>query len=92
MVYPQANIAVPIYLHTPQGIILNNWNENNVLKLKKNLYGLKDAGRTWWEYLSSGLIEMGFTLTDTYQCVFMKDDTITPVYVDNCIIMSRTEH
>ena len=60
-----------------------------VLKLKKNLYGSKDAGRTWWEHLSIGLKETGFHSTETDQCVFMKENMIILIYVDDCIIMSK---
>ena len=42
LAYPQANIKTPIFLHTPQGVYIGPY----ILMLKKNLYGLKDAGRT----------------------------------------------
>ena len=88
--FPQADVKVPIYLHTPQGIVFEN-HENVVLKLKKNLYGLKDAGRTWWEHLSDGLNEMGFTQSETDQCVFMRGETIILIYVDDCVILSKKD-
>ncbi len=45
---PKADVKVPIYLHTPTGIQLDESESHDkmVLKLKKNLYGLRDAGRT----------------------------------------------
>ena len=88
LAFPQAEVKVPIYLHTPQGIYFGEEGHRTVLKLKKNLYGLKDAGRTWWEHLSIGLNELGFHSTETDQCVFIKDDVIILIYVDDCIIMS----
>ena len=89
MAFPQADVKVPIFLHTPQGVVFEN--HSSVLKLKKNLYGLKDAGRTWWQHLSEGLIEMGFTQCQTDQCVFLKDDVIILIYVDDCCIISKNE-
>ena len=67
LVFPQADVKVPIYLHTPPGIQLdeNYLHNNTVLKIKNNLYGLRDAGRTWWEHLSDGLTKMGFHSTET---------------------------
>ena len=62
-----------------------------MLQLKKNLYGLKDAGRTWWEHLSEGLLQMGFKQCQTDQCVFYKDDIIILIYVDDCCIISKNE-
>eukprot|EP00957_Ditylum_brightwellii_P032593 2470238-Ditylum_brightwellii.AAC.1 len=47
LVYPQAEIKSAIYLHPPAGVIINNQGQDLVLKLKKNTYGLKDAGRIW---------------------------------------------
>lgn len=90
LVFPQADVKVPIFLHTPQGIVFED-NQDIVLGLKKNLYGLKDAGHTWWEYLSDGLIEMGFTPSQTDQCVFMKGDAIILIYVDDFVILSKSD-
>lgn len=44
--YPQADIKVTVYLHTPQGIDLGGNIKDVILKLNKNSYGLKDAGLT----------------------------------------------
>ena len=46
-----------------------------VRKLLKNLYGLKDAGRTWFEHLSDGLLCMGFIPTNSDPCIFTKGST-----------------
>ena len=45
--YPQADIKVTIYLHTPQGVSFGDKHQDVVLQLKKNLYGLKDTELTW---------------------------------------------
>ena len=91
LAFPQEDVKVPIYLHTPQGIDFGDDSHKTVLMLKKNLYGLRDAGRTWWEHLSEGLIELGFHQTQTDQCVFIKDDVIILIYVDDCIIISKNK-
>ena len=48
LAFPQADVKVPIYLYTPPGIQLEEGETHDkmVLTLKKNLYGLRDAGRT----------------------------------------------
>ena len=61
-----------------------------VLKLNTNLYGLKDAGFTWWEMVSKGLMDLGFEQTDIDQCIFKKENVIILIYVDDCTILSRT--
>ena len=89
--YPQADIKVTIYLHTPQGVSFGDKHQDVVLQLKKNLYGLKDAELTWWEMISKGLPDLGFEQTETYQYVFKKKNVIILIYVDDCIINSRTK-
>ena len=73
LAYPQADIKATIYLLDPPGVIINCNGEDMVLKLKKNVYGLKDAGRTWWEHLLEGLEKMGFRQCQADQCVWMTD-------------------
>ena len=88
--YPQAPAKSTVFLRTPPGIELeSNKQTNTLLKLKKNLYGLKDAGRTWFQHLVEGLEQMGFSPTQSDPCVFIrKSDTIV-LYVDDCIIISK---
>ena len=62
-----------------------------VLKLIWNLYGLKDTGRTWYEHLTDGLEAMGFTPTESDPCIFIRGTDIMVLYVDDCIIISRTK-
>ena len=54
--FPQAEVKVPIYLHTSHGIQFDSKEGDVVLRLLKNLDGLKDAERTWWEHLSEGVL------------------------------------
>ena len=44
--YPQADIRSSIYLRPHSGVLLNNKEGQMVLKILKNLYGMKDAVRT----------------------------------------------
>ena len=55
----------------PQGFAYNGTADGYVLKLKKNLYGAKDAGRIWYEHLSRLLVQKhGFTQSNVDECVF----------------------
>jgi hypothetical protein len=58
--YPQAPVKSIIFLRTPPGVELVKQNGEVVLKLIRNLYGLKDAGRTWHQHLTDGLRAIGF--------------------------------
>jgi hypothetical protein len=73
-----------IYMELPQGIHTKHGNsKDHVLKLKKNIYGQKQAGRVWNSFLVDKLISLGFTpsLIDDYG--FFHDDIIFMVYIDN---------
>ena len=85
--YPQAPIKSSIYLFPPAGVKLNPNKGDMVLKLLKNLYGLKDAGLTWFEHLSKGLNAMGFQPTASDPCIFQNGSNLIVLYVDNCIIV-----
>ena len=50
--YPQADLDVDIYMELPQGINVGPESGRYVLRLEKNLYGLKQAGHNWLEKLS----------------------------------------
>ena len=69
----------------------NHTNKNKVLKLKKNLYGLKQAGRNWWLKLAEGLKDMGFKPSQADPCVHLRKDAVILVYVDDCLIFSRSK-
>ena len=88
--YPQALIKSAIYLHPPAGVILNSSRGDMVLKLIRNLYGLKDAGKTWFEHLTEGLEGLGFKLTESDPCIYVRGSNVIVLYVDDCIIMSNS--
>ena len=58
-----------------------------VLKLLRNLYGLKDASKTWFEHLTEGLERMGFRSTTSDPCIYKRGDDIIVLCVDDCIII-----
>lgn len=52
LAYPHADIKTDIFMHIPRGCTVPGISPGqSILKLCKNLYGLKDAGCTWHEYL-----------------------------------------
>ena len=53
----------------------------NVYKLLKNLYGLKDDGKTWFDFLKKGLLERGWKLSKINLCLFSKFRILLFVYV-----------
>ena len=57
----------------------------------RNLYGQKQAGRVWNEYLIEKLRSIGFTQSLIDECVFYCDDVIFIVYVDDGIFVGSSE-
>ena len=84
LAYPQADLTKDIYMRIPKGFNVTSPGDY-LLKLKKNVYGLKDAGRTWHEHLKKGLLDRGFQQGQVDPCVFYKDTLILLIYVDDVI-------
>ncbi|XP_017239203.1 uncharacterized mitochondrial protein AtMg00810-like [Daucus carota subsp. sativus] len=63
---------------------------NLVCRLRKSLYGLKQASREWFDKLQSELLDQGFVKSKNDCCLFIKRHdthiTIMVVYVDDIII------
>ncbi len=62
-----------------------------MLKLLKNIYGQKQAGRVWNEYLVDKLRSIGFKPSLIDNCVFYRDDVIFMVYVDDGIFLGKDD-
>ena len=75
-----------------------------VLKLKRNLYGLKDARKTWFEHCLEGLRKMGYVTSKTGPCVWHNKGkssnnnssiqgvpSIIVCYMDDCIVFSKSK-
>jgi hypothetical protein len=91
LAYPQAPIEFDMYMNLPKGIQMANGNRNtHVLKLLKNLYGQKQAGRVWNKHLTSGLVKIGFVQSKVDECVFFRDGVIFMVYVDDGIFFCKS--
>jgi hypothetical protein len=88
MAYLHAPIENDIYMDLPQGIKTTAGESNNhVLKLLKNIYGQKEAGRVWNSYLVEELSSINFKPSLIDDCVFFHDDVIFMVYVDDGIFI-----
>ena len=89
--YPQAELKSTILLHLPPGVELATDNEEMVLQLIHNLYGLKDAGRTWYEHLTDGLDAMCFITPASDPCILIIGTDKIILYIDDCVIITRTK-
>lgn len=57
-----------------------------VLQLLNNLYGQKQAGRVWNQFLTNGLKKLGFQQSVNDPCVFWRGTVIIVIYTDDTIV------
>lgn len=76
-----------IYMQEPPGYETQG---EHVKHLLKSLYGLKQAGRKWYDALSCALNDIGFRVNEADPGVFSAhngdDTTILAIHVDDCMI------
>ena len=90
--FPQADLNEPVYMRIPEGWEITD-DDGNLLpdmaiKLKKNLYGTKNASRNWFLKLKAGLEARGFKASAIDPCLFMRDDCLIVLYTDDCLCFS----
>ena len=72
----------------PKGYIFKNGisEDTHVLKLTKNIYGQKQAGRVWNKYLDEGLGEISFKPSKMDPCLYFRSCIALLVYIEDCIM------
>ena len=91
LAFPQASIEFDMYMEIPKGIdVAGGSSKTHVLKLLKNLYGLKQAAHQFYIHLRDGLLKLNFNLSSIDECLFYRKDILFIVYIDDGIIYSRT--
>ncbi|KAL2242415.1 UNVERIFIED_CONTAM: Retrovirus-related Pol polyprotein from transposon RE1 [Sesamum indicum] len=81
-----------IFMEAPAGYDVPS---GKVCKLKRSLYGLKQASRQWNQELTSKLVQFGFIQSLNDYCLFVKGSgdslVIVLVYVDDLLITGPSE-
>ena len=80
----QAPINKNIYVEMPRGYK----EKGKVYKLKRGLYGLKQAAHNFFLYLQEKLEEQKFQQSNLNACLFLHKKMIVLVYVDDCIFFA----
>ena len=88
LAYPQAEAECQLYMEIPKGFKVAGGNESHCLKILKNIYGQRQAGRVWSLHLKQGLQKCGFSQSNVNDCVFYNQTVIFMVYVDDAILLS----
>ena len=92
--YIHAKLDTNLYMHPPPGVAAFDDQGNRlVYKLRRSLYGLKQAGREWAVLLATFLIGWGFTRSNIDTCLYLYSDGNTmlwaAVYVDDVLLVSN---
>jgi hypothetical protein len=88
LAFPQAEVEWDLYMDLPRGLIFAGVHrKTHCLKLKKNLYGSRQAGRVRNQHLVHGLVNaMKFKQGVIDECVFYGGMTVLLIYVDDGIL------
>ena len=82
-----------IYMEQPEGF-KEKGKEHLVCRLKKSLYGLKQASRQWYKMFDSFMVSQGYKRTNVDHCVYVKqfevgNFIILLLYVDDMLMVNR---
>ena len=84
-----------IYVRLPKLECLGSLS-GQIVKLKKSLYGLRQAPKLWYQHLSQMLSKKGFRRSMSSDCFFVADLPTGPVYlvvyVDDLLIFGSKEN
>jgi hypothetical protein len=79
MAFTQAYLDEELYMYQPE--LFEKDGQEKVCRLRKSLYGLKQAARNWQQMLLDIFRETGFFSLKADQCVFFPENRFCLVYV-----------
>lgn len=81
-----------VYMEQPEGFLMQE-NKRLVCKLKKSIYGLKQASRQWYLKFNYIIVSFGFKKTITDQYIYLKVNgskfIFLILYVDDILLASN---
>jgi Reverse transcriptase (RNA-dependent DNA polymerase) len=86
--YPQAPVEQDLYIDIPKGCNIGNKNTSKwALQVIRNIYGQKQAGKVWHDYLIQLLTkELKFTQCKMDPCILWRGQVMLTIYTDDTII------
>ena len=86
------NLEEKVYMDQPQGFETTE-KESLVCKLKKSIYGLKQASRKWYLKFNNTILSYGFVENTVNKCIYMKVSgsrfVIMVLYVDDILLAAN---
>jgi len=90
--YLNGDLEEEVYMDQLKSFI-TTWKENFVCKLKKLIYGLKQASRQWYLKFNDTILSYGFVENIVNRCIYMKVSgskfIILVPYVDDILIAAN---
>jgi hypothetical protein len=90
LAYTQAPVEREIYMEIPKGYDLVDSSVNRkekVLKIHRNIFGQKQAGRVWNKFLVNKLVnEVGFKQSKVDECIFYRGSVMYVLYTDDSLL------
>ncbi|KAL7554972.1 hypothetical protein ACHAWF_018568 [Thalassiosira exigua] len=77
-----------VYVAQPRGF---EQGKNKVLRLKTCLYGMRQSPRYFFQYLTEKLRKQGLEPSNLDPCLFLGEDILAIIYVDDVLIYGRSE-
>ena len=86
------NLEEDVYMIQPEGFVDSN-NAGKICKLKKSIYGLKQASRSWNIHFDEVVKGFGFHQNEEEPCVYKKESGSAVVflilYVDDILLIGN---
>ncbi|WVZ73864.1 hypothetical protein U9M48_022122 [Paspalum notatum var. saurae] len=93
-VFLNEDLKEEVYVNQPPGYVVNG-QEHRVLRLRKALYGLRQAPRTWNQKLDTVLKEMEFKRCESEHALYTRraehGQLVVGVYVDDLVITGASK-
>jgi hypothetical protein len=103
--FPQAPLDDDVFMRIPQGWYFDTATQQlkphthdptskdmqHCIRLKRNLYSVKQAARNWYLHLQKGLLSHGFVQSNIDPCLFIRRDCILVVYTDDCLMFTSDD-
>jgi Reverse transcriptase (RNA-dependent DNA polymerase) len=93
LAFPQADSECDLYMEIPRGFHFEGSHADYCLLLVANLYGQKQAGRVWNQYLDDGLVARGFVQSKVDMCLYFhpKYNVSLMIYTDDGILTGDSD-
>jgi hypothetical protein len=84
-----AKLEKKVYVQTPEAFVKEI---GELLKLKRALYGLKDAPLLWYKHLKKTLTGLGLRPIKDVPCLFTSNQLIIFFYVDDIVVLVHPQY